>query len=190
MIGGACKRWLLDVQCRGIFEERLLIFRRVLLHAHAGARRIANDLVIDVGDVHYVAYLVSALAQKSAQKVDRNECPKVANVAVIVDRRPARIHANLVIFERPELFHLARECVVKMKRHSESRKAEKNSHSRGMKEGGSNRCKVKNVGVNHHADRSGFLRRRTKRGVEHSELGRSEIWTSDAMYSHRCEWTF
>src|SRR6202035_4051717 len=59
-------------------------------------------------------------------------------MAVIVNSGPASIHADFVIVERMELFHLAGERVVKIKGHSESRKAEKNSHSRGMKEWGSN----------------------------------------------------
>jgi len=60
----------------------------------------------------------STLAQVSGQDVDRDESTKVTDVAVIIDRRPAGVHANFVIRNGMELFYLAGKCVVEMKGHS------------------------------------------------------------------------
>ena len=66
---------LLDIQRGDIVKKRLLIFCRVLLNTHPRKRRIVDDLVIDVGDVHHVPYLVAALSKKTPQNIHRNERP-------------------------------------------------------------------------------------------------------------------
>jgi hypothetical protein len=81
-----------------------------------------------------MADLKTALPQKPTQNINGNECTEVPNVAVIVNSGPTRIHTDFVVVERPKLLHLARERVVKTKRHSESQKTKENVHSRGIKE--------------------------------------------------------
>ena len=104
------------MQRGGVFEKRLLVFRRVLLYGHARRGSIADDLVVHVGDVHDVMDLVSALAQVAAQNVHGHEGAEVADVAVVVDGRSAGVHADLVVHERPEFFNFAGKCVEQAQR--------------------------------------------------------------------------
>ena len=121
MFRGAHQRGFLDADHGGVFEECLLILRGVLLHADAVAGGVADDLVVDVGDVHDVAHGVSALAEKSAQKIDGDECAEIADVSVVVDRGAAGVHADFVVAKRMELLNLRRHGIEKTKRHSEIR---------------------------------------------------------------------
>ena len=108
---------MLDVQRVGIFEKGLAILLRVLLHGDAVARGIADDLVVHVGDVHDVLQLEAALLQKAAQRVDDDEGAEVADVAVVVHRGTAGVHADQVVFQRVELLDFAGQGVEKLKRH-------------------------------------------------------------------------
>ncbi len=108
---------LLNADHGGVFQERLLIFRSVLLHADAIARRVADNFVVDVGDVHDVAHRVSALPEEPAQKVDRDEGAEVANVSVVVDGRAAGVHADFAVAQRAEFLDLRRHGIKKTKRH-------------------------------------------------------------------------
>ena len=121
MLGGAHQRGLLNADHRGIFEKCLLILRSVLLHAHAVTRRVADDLVVDVGDVHDVAHGVSALPKKSAQQVDGDEGAEIADVAVVVNGGAAGVHANFALANRAEFLHLRRHGIKKTKRHRKFR---------------------------------------------------------------------
>ena len=99
--------------------ETLLILARVLLHCPLVARRIADDLVIHVSDVHDVLELEAALAQEAPQDIHGDKGAEVADVAVVVDRGAAGVHANVIVRGRSEFFHLAGKRVVKAKRQTE-----------------------------------------------------------------------
>ena len=86
---------------------------------HAIARGVADDLVVHVRDVHDVLQLVAALLQETPQGVDHDECAEIADVPVVVNRRPASVHADQVVFQRVELFDLAGQGIEKLKRHCE-----------------------------------------------------------------------
>ncbi len=109
------------MQCGSVFEKRFLIFRGVLLHRNSGLRGVADDLVVHVGDVHYVADFVSALAKIAAQKIHGDEGAEVADVAVVVDRGPAGVHADLARHERPEFFNFAGKCIEQAQGHKRAR---------------------------------------------------------------------
>jgi len=111
--------WLLDANHPRIFQECLFVFRRVLLHGHAVARGVANDFVINVGDIHDVANCVTTLTKKSPQKIDRNKGSEISNMSVVVDRRSAGIHANFGVAQWAELLDLRRHCVEETKGHVE-----------------------------------------------------------------------
>ncbi len=117
MLGRPHQRGLLDSDHRGIFQKCFLILRGVLLHADAVARRKPDNFVVHVGDIHDVVHCVSALQQKPAQNVNRNESSEVANVTVIVDGRAAGVHADLMIDKRTELLDPRRQGIKKTKRH-------------------------------------------------------------------------
>ncbi len=128
MLGGAHENWLCNTQRGRILEKSLHILCGVLLHGHAVARGVANDLVVNVGDVHHVADVVSALAKEAIEKIDGDKGAEVADVAVVVDGRAAGIHANAVIVERMEVFDLSRKSVIEAQCH---RLAESYSQSDG-----------------------------------------------------------
>ena len=106
-----------DVQRRGIFQKCLLVFRRVLLDRYAIPGCVADDFVVDIGDVHHVADVIPALPQKTVEQVDCNKRPEVSDVTIVVNRRPARIHADPVGLQRLEFFNLCGECVVEAQSH-------------------------------------------------------------------------
>ena len=93
------------------------IFRRVLLHADAVAGGVADDLVVDVGDVHDVADVVSGLEKKAVEKIDGDECAEIADVAVVVDGGSAGVHADVVVVDGVEVFDLGGERVVETNGH-------------------------------------------------------------------------
>ena len=130
---------LLDPDHRAIFAEGFLVFRGILLDADPVARGVADDFVIDVSDVHHVADLVSALAKKALQKIDRDERAKVADMPIVIHRRPAGVHADFVVHERMEFFNPRGHGVVKTKRHRSFREERRTYDSRGIFEMRSNR---------------------------------------------------
>ena len=56
---------------------------------------------------------VAALAQKAPQDIHRNKSAEVTDVAVIVNRWAASVHADGIVRGGRELFHLAGKRVVK-----------------------------------------------------------------------------
>ena len=95
-----------------------LYFAVYSLHGEALLRGVADDLVVHVGDVHHVLQLEAALLEEAPQGVDDDEGAEVADVAVVVDRGPAGIHADQVIFQGMKLFDLAGQSIEKLKRHA------------------------------------------------------------------------
>src|SRR5206468_202540 len=75
-------------------------------------RGIADDLVIHVSNVHHMLQFVAALQQEASQDVHGNKGAEVSNMAVVVDRGTAGIHADGVVLGGGELFHLAGKRVV------------------------------------------------------------------------------
>ena len=92
-------------------------FCGVLANGDAGGGRVADDLVVHVGDVHDVLQLVAALPQEAAQQFDDDEGAEVADVAVVVNRGPAGVHADGVVFQRVELLDFGGQSIEELKRH-------------------------------------------------------------------------
>jgi hypothetical protein len=92
----------------GVFLERL-----VLRHG------VANDLVVDIGDVHHVVEREAVGAEGLAQQVDENEGAEVADVREIVDGWATGVHADRVVARGGKLFELLGERVVETQRHHE-----------------------------------------------------------------------
>ena len=75
------------------------------------------DLVVDVGDVAGVAQRAVAAAQQRGKHAEDNVRTRIADVHVVVDRRPADVHRRAGRIERHERFELARQVVVKVQAH-------------------------------------------------------------------------
>ena len=96
----------LQAQRRAIFQERLGVYRGVVLERLMLRHGVADDLVIHVGNVHHMVELEAIGSQRPAQDVDKGECAKVADMCEIVHGRPAGVHADSVVAGRPKLLHL------------------------------------------------------------------------------------
>ena len=106
-----------DAQGVEIFEERLLEVRRVFADGDAGGRRVADDLVVHVGDVHDVADGDAGELEEAAQDVDLQKGAEVADVAVVVDGGPAGVHAERLAVGGDEFVQLSREGIEKAESH-------------------------------------------------------------------------
>ncbi len=73
-----------------------------------------DDLVVDVGDVAHVGHLLIAvnLTQVARDHVEHHHHARVADVAEVVYRHAAHIHADIVRINRCEGFFFAREIIV------------------------------------------------------------------------------
>ena len=92
---------------------------RVLADGNPCRAGVADDLVVHVGNVHHVAHGHAAQAQKAPQNVDLQKSAEVADVAVVVDRRPAGVHAQCLAVGGLERIQLSREGVEKAEGHRE-----------------------------------------------------------------------
>src|SRR5438105_5319157 len=80
---------------------------------------IADDFVLDVGDVHDLAHAQSAVLEIAPQHVAPDEGAVVSDVEMAVDGRTAGIHPHLARDDRNECFLFAGQGVEKTKlRHS------------------------------------------------------------------------
>ena len=118
VLGRAHQNRSLNIQSNSVFEEGFFVLLGVLLYAHAVPGSIADDLVINVGNIHDVLDLEPAVPQKAAQNVHCQEGAEVADVPIVVDGRPARVHANFLVFERLKFLDLPRQRVIDTQSHS------------------------------------------------------------------------
>ncbi len=84
----------LDGEGVEVFEEGLLVDAGVDVDGEIDGGRVADDLVIDVGDVHDVLRGDALLMEETAEDVDMEKGAEVADVAVVVDRGAAAVHAE------------------------------------------------------------------------------------------------
>jgi len=83
----------------------------------AGLAAAVDDLVVDVGDVVDEAHAMSARGQPAGDRVEDRRPHQVADVAVVVDRRAAHVHADLALAQGHERFGAAGQRVVDDDRH-------------------------------------------------------------------------
>ncbi len=78
------------------------------------------DLIVHVGDVTDIGDVLGAidLAQQAKQHVEDDERPRIADMRVVIDRRPADIDAHIRRVDRHELLFAARQRIVKLQSHS------------------------------------------------------------------------
>ena len=107
VISGAGENRLLDVESGAVLKKSLLIFGGVVFDAQALLGRVADNLVVHVGDVHYMPDGESLLQQEAPENVHCNKSTKIADVTVVVDSRAAGIHPNFIALQRLKFFDLA-----------------------------------------------------------------------------------
>ena len=84
----------LDAEGVEVFEEGALEAVGVVGDGEVGGGGVADDLVVDVGDVHDVLDGDALLEEEAAEDVDVEEGAEVADVAVVVDGGAAAVHAE------------------------------------------------------------------------------------------------
>ena len=101
----------------GIGQERRQVALGDDVDGLAGRGGAADDLVVDVGDVHHPGHRVAAPAQVADEQVGEQERAEVADVGRSVDGRAARVDTDPVGAQRLERAGLARQRVVQAEAH-------------------------------------------------------------------------
>ncbi len=91
-----------DLEPVDVLGERLDEGFGVFPEADAPGIRPLDGLVVDIGDVHDVGYAEAAEDEEPLEKVLENVGPEVADVRVVVDRRPAGVELCLARDDRDE----------------------------------------------------------------------------------------
>ncbi len=84
----------LDGEGVHVFEEGVFVDAGVVADGGVGGEGVADDLVVDVGDVHDVLGGDALLVEEAAEDVDVEKGAEVADVAVVVDGGAAAVHAE------------------------------------------------------------------------------------------------
>ncbi len=116
-------RGRLGAKCAHVLEKSGDVGFDVLADRDPGVHRLVEDAVVDVGEVHHVSHLVAADLKMAAGEVIDEKSPKVPDVRIVPNCRPARVHAGLAWFEGLEHILRARQGVVKLQRHVSSMRA-------------------------------------------------------------------
>src|SRR5579864_2350240 len=120
MLGGAHQLLrTLNIQRSHVFKKRFFVFARVLLDCLLVTRRIPDDLVIHVSNVHDVLKLEAALAEEATQDIDGDKRAEVSDMAVVIHGGAAGIHSYGIVRGWSKFFHLAGERVVESERQTE-----------------------------------------------------------------------
>ena len=98
------------------FDESL----RDLVDGLTGLKCRCIYFVIDVRDVSRERQLVLAPKQTS-QQIEDDRRPGIADVRIVVDRRPTQVHRHVTRLKRFERDLLCPECVVQKNRHTGSK---------------------------------------------------------------------
>ncbi|CAM5223283.1 hypothetical protein CDEF62S_04092 [Castellaniella defragrans] len=79
---------------------------------HAALHRAADDLVVDVGDVAHILHLIARSPQPALHDIEAHQHARMAQVAEVIDRHAADIHAHHAWPNRLERRFLASQGVV------------------------------------------------------------------------------
>ena len=85
-------------------------------HRNAELPRFDDQLVVDVGDIHDPSDLIAAIGEIALDGIEDHRADHVADVARLVNRRPAQIDADAAGSHRHERFLGAAERVVEPQR--------------------------------------------------------------------------
>ncbi len=96
---------------RGDVPDRFLLGSRGLFHLVVARVGVAGQ-VTDIGDVDDVAEIVTLPLEHPPERIGEQERAHVADMLVVIDRRPAGVDARLVTLDRAEFLDLASERIV------------------------------------------------------------------------------
>src|SRR5262249_33687370 len=87
----------LDIEPLQVFKELARIKPRVVVQALSRLFQSANDLVVDVGDVHHIPHVITAVLQISLENVDGDKCPEISDMDIPVDGGAASINLDSLV---------------------------------------------------------------------------------------------
>src|SRR6202044_2349622 len=93
-------------------QKRFDILFGVFPDTDPGFRRLLDDAIVHIGQVHHLHHPQAARKQESAQNILKYERPKIPDMGEIVDRGPAGVDANLARVQRREGLQAITERVV------------------------------------------------------------------------------
>jgi hypothetical protein len=102
----------LDPETRHVLQVLWYVARGDLAPVDALLVRPPYDLVVDVGDVDHIDHLEPRVLQVAPDRVPYDTVARVAEVARVVDRRPADVHLDLPRLEGLEGLLLPGQRVV------------------------------------------------------------------------------
>ncbi|MPM60271.1 hypothetical protein SDC9_107122 [bioreactor metagenome] len=105
-----------DCELFEVFEEGLDVACRELFERQIFGARIADGLVVDVGEVHHLLDFISGQAQGPAQDVLENIGAEIADVGEIVNRRSASVDSDFAGDDGVKLPELPVHGIEKMHR--------------------------------------------------------------------------
>ena len=75
-------------------------------------RSTLDNLVVDVGYVAHISYIITARLEPAVHHVEHHQYARVAEMAVVVHRHAAHIHAGLARHNRHKFLLVSVESVV------------------------------------------------------------------------------
>ena len=101
-----------NAQALQVGQEALDVGRGQLVERAARWLEVANDPIVDIGDVHHPGDAVARPLEVATQQVAEQERAEVADVGRAIDRRPAAVHADVAGLERLNVLERAAEGVA------------------------------------------------------------------------------
>ena len=95
----------------GVLEVLSDIFLGDGVHGGMFLVGAANHFVVNVGKVLHKLDLVAHVGEKAPQGVENDKRPRVADVEIVIHRRPAGVNAHLALVDGHEFFLFARHGV-------------------------------------------------------------------------------
>ena len=119
--GGGINLRRFDIERFQVFKKSLLVFRGEFAQRQPGGARIADGLVVHIGQVHHLPDGISEILQRAPQKVLEHIGAEIADMGEIVDRGAAGVHAHQFGVDRLERNDFAVHCVEKLQIHEKLR---------------------------------------------------------------------
>ena len=143
VVGGArLVRGALDAQRVGILVQRVDHAVGQATDGLAIGDGALDDLVVNVGDVAHISNTQATGLEPALYHVKRNHRARMAEVAQVIHRHAAHIHAHMARFERNEVFQSTRQRVVDTQGHGShlEKRKKTGAMAREIKRGGCGRA--------------------------------------------------
>src|SRR5689334_13503691 len=97
-----------------VFKKSFLEPFGIITNPNVRSGCVADNFVVNVGDVFDVIEFVAVLMKKSAKDIYSYERAEISDMPEVIDSGAARVHADGVVTRRLELFNLSRKGIEQM----------------------------------------------------------------------------